>query len=144
MATKKEAKAEQEVLSLEEVQKQIAAMLAAAEAKAAEILDRAEEAAKKIDPNMEAADIALMKAADKAKGEELVEIKLFKDSGKYKDDVFVSVNGETIAIKRGERVKIKRKFVEVLDNSERQDYETSLLIEQKTGEYEAGVASGKL
>jgi hypothetical protein len=142
-STKKEAKAEQE-LTLEEVQKQIAAMLAAAEAKAAEILDRAEEAAKKIDPNMEAADIALMKAADKAKGEELVEIKLFKDSSKYKDDVFVSVNGETIAIKRGERVKIKRKFVEVLDNSERQDYETAMLIERKTGEYEAGVASGKL
>ena len=72
---------------------------------------------------------------DRAKGEELVEIKLFKDTGKYKDDVFVAVNGESIAIKRGERVRIKRKFAEVLDNSEHQDYETSRLIEAKSEEF---------
>ena len=50
----------------------------------------------------------------------------------YKDDVFVSVNGENCVIKRGERVKIKRKFAEILDNSEHQDYETAQLIEQKS------------
>lgn len=53
-------------------------------------------------------------------GDELVEVELFKDGGKYKNDVFVSVNNEHIQIKRGERVKIKRKFAEVLENSERQ------------------------
>lgn len=65
---------------------------------------------------------------------ELVEVKLFKDNNKYKDDVFVSVNGENCVIKRGERVKVKRKFAEVLDHSDMQDYETSLLIEKKSSE----------
>lgn len=72
---------------------------------------------------------------EKAYYEELVEVKLFRDNNKYKDDVFVGVNGETIAIRRGEKVKIKRKFAEVLDNSDLQDYETSLLIEKKSSEF---------
>lgn len=63
---------------------------------------------------------------------EEVEIKLFKDNGKYSQPLFVGVNGETIAIKRGEKVKIKRKFLEVIENSERQDYETALKIEAAT------------
>ena len=112
--------------NLAEVQAQIAQMLADAEAKAKEIVANA---AAQVNPKA-ADDEARAKkiAEDKARGEELVEIKLFKDTGKYKDDVFVGCNGETIAIKRGERVKIKRKFAEILDNSERQDYETAELI----------------
>ena len=66
---------------------------------------------------------------------ELVEVRLFKDNNKYRDDVYVSVNGENCAIKRGETVKIKRKFAAVLDNSDLQDYETSKLIEQKSNEF---------
>ena len=66
---------------------------------------------------------------------ELVEVKLFKDNNKYKDDVFVSVKGENCVIKRGEKVKIKRKFAEVLENSDLQDYETSKLIEKKSSEF---------
>lgn len=65
---------------------------------------------------------------------EYVEVKLFKDNGRYSDDVFVSVNGETCLIKRGERVKIKRKFAEVLDESDLQDYETAKLIERESSE----------
>ena len=53
-------------------------------------------------------------------GNELVEVELFKDNDKYKDDVYVSVDGEHIQIKRGVKVKIKRKFAEVLANSEAQ------------------------
>lgn len=71
----------------------------------------------------------------KAYWEELVEVKLFKDNNKYKDDVFVSVNGENCVIKRGVRVKIKRKFADVLDKSDMQDYETSMLIEKKSQEF---------
>lgn len=63
---------------------------------------------------------------------ELVEIKLFKDNGKYSSPLFVSVNGETVAIERGVRLQVKRKFVEVIENSERQDYETSLKIAKAT------------
>lgn len=36
--------------------------------------------------------------------------------------IFVSVNSETIRIKRGETVKIKRKFVEALNNASKQEY----------------------
>ena len=104
--------------SMEDVRAMVAAMLAEEKAKAAE----AEAQAK------------AQREQDAARMEELVEIKLFKDNGKYKDDVFVSVNGETIAIKRGERVKIKRKFAEVLENSDHQDQETARLIEEKSSE----------
>ena len=95
----------------------------------------AEEKAKAAEAEAEAEIQAkAQREQDAARMEELVEIKLFKDNGKYKDDVFVSVNGETIAIKRGERVKIKRKFAEVLENSDHQDQETARLIEEKSSE----------
>ncbi|MEG2857752.1 MAG: hypothetical protein RR994_03965, partial [Clostridia bacterium] len=42
--------------------------------------------------------------------DEKVPIKLFKDGKNYKDDLTVSVNGETIRIMRGLPVKVKRKF----------------------------------
>ena len=103
---------------MEDVRAMVAAMLAEEKAKAAE----AEAQAK------------AKREQDAARMEELVETKLFKDNGTYKDDVFVSVNGETIAIKRGERVKIKRKFAEVLENSDHQDQETARLIEEKSSE----------
>jgi 50S ribosomal subunit-associated GTPase HflX len=59
-----------------------------------------------------------------------------KDNSKYKEPVFVGVNGETWAIERGVRVPVPRKVAEVLDNSDKQDYETSVLIENKQKEYE--------
>ena len=66
---------------------------------------------------------------------ELVKVKLFRDNNKYKDDVFVAVNGENCVIKRGAEVEIKRKFADVLDKSDLQDYETSMLIEKKSSEF---------
>lgn len=54
--------------------------------------------------------------------EELVEITLFKDNDKYKDDVFVSINDEPpLAIKRGVPVKVKRKYKLLLEQSMSQD-----------------------
>lgn len=47
----------------------------------------------------------------------MVEIELMKDNDKYKDDVFVCVNGKSMQIKRGERVKIAKKYAEALDNA---------------------------
>lgn len=52
---------------------------------------------------------------------ELVEITLFKDTGKYKDDVFVAVNGVGMIVPRGKTVKIPRKYAIALKNSEAQD-----------------------
>ena len=119
-----------EELNLAAVQAEIRAMLAEAKAEAARIVEEAKAATAK-PGTMSAEEME----KHKAYMNEEVEIKLFKDSGKYKDDVFVSCNGETIAIQRGVRVKIKRKHAEILDNSEHQDYETAQLIEAKSDEF---------
>lgn len=130
MAEKKATEATKEI-DLAAIQAQIAAMLAEAKAEAAKIVEEAKAAAGGSVPGMSAEELA----AHKAYMNEEVEIKLFKDTGKYKDDVFVSCNGETVGIRRGERVKIKRKFAEILDNSEHQDYETAQLIERRADEF---------
>lgn len=132
MAVKEKA---ENSISLEEMQAQIAEMLASAKAEREEAARMLAEAKRMTDGTVLSEERKREIEEDRAKGEELVEIKLFKDTGKYKDDVFVAVNGESIAIKRGERVRIKRKFAEVLDNSEHQDYETSRLIEAKSEEF---------
>lgn len=114
MATTKKNDVVEETMSLADVQKQIADMLAAAKLEADRII---EEARKASGSKAMSAESAAERKAAYERGEELVEVYLFKDGGKYKDDVFVSCNGERIAIKRGERVKIKRKFAEILDHS---------------------------
>ena len=58
---------------------------------------------------------------DDAYYNEKVKIKLFKDNGKYKDDVFVAVNGIGMIVPRGKEVDIPRKYAIALQNSERQD-----------------------
>ena len=79
-------------------------------------------------------------AAEKAKAEaekyerylnEYISVKLFKDNDRYRDDVYVAVNGQNCVIKRGEWVKIKRKFALVLDASEIQDMKTAEFIERE-------------
>ena len=67
--------------------------------------------------------------------EKLVRFKAFKDNDKYKDDILVTVNGERCLIKRGERVKVKRKFVEVIRNGEAQDRATARKIESLEKEF---------
>lgn len=60
---------------------------------------------------------------------EKVKVKLFKDTGRYKDDVFVAVNGVGMLVPRGVEVEIPRKYAEVLMNSEKQ---ASFAIEYQT------------
>ena len=62
---------------------------------------------------------------------EYISVKLFKDNDRYKDDVYVAVNGQNCIIKRGEWVRIKRKFAMVLDASEIQDMKTAEFIERE-------------
>lgn len=62
---------------------------------------------------------------------EYISVKLFKDNDRYKDDVYVAVNGQNCIIKRGEWVKVKRKFALVLDASEIQDMRTAEFIEKE-------------
>lgn len=67
--------------------------------------------------------------------EELVPIYLFRDNEKYKDDVFVAVNGEGCLIQRGKQVMIKRKFAQVLQQSMEQDAKTADLITRQAEEF---------
>lgn len=129
--TKATETADNEPINLADVKAQVEAMLATAKAEAAKIIaDAKASVSGELTEEQKAA-----KAKDDAYWNELVEVKLFKDNNKYKDDVYVSVNGENCSIKRGERVMVKRKFAHVLDNSDMQDYETSLLIEKKSSEF---------
>ena len=121
-------------VNLADMQAQMEAMLA--EAKKAK-----EEAEKLLADAKASASGELTEEQKKANAKrkeywnELVPVELFKDNHKYKDDVYVSVNGENCVIKRGEPVMIKRKFDNVLANSKLQDYKTSNLIEKKSQEF---------
>jgi len=66
---------------------------------------------------------------------EYISVKLFRDNDRYRDDVYVAVNGQNCIIKRGEWVKIKRKFALVLDASEIQDIKTGEFMEREQSRF---------
>ena len=66
-----------------------------------------------------------------------VTIQLFKDSGKYKDDVFVAINGRRWQIKRGVPVQVPPEVARILEQSMRQDAATADLIDQKSSAFAA-------
>lgn len=68
--------------------------------------------------------------------DELVEIRLFKDGEKYRDDVIVAVNGKVWQIQRGVKVKVPKYVAEVLENSEMQDAKTADMIDKYTKNFE--------
>ena len=54
-------------------------------------------------------------------GEKMVKIHLFKDNGRYKDPVFVGINGKSWLIQRGVDVEVPESVAEVLEHSMQQD-----------------------
>ncbi|MBO5041435.1 MAG: hypothetical protein J6D87_00565 [Clostridia bacterium] len=72
---------------------------------------------------------------------EPVAVKLFRDNDRYKDDVYVAINGQNCVIKRGEWVKIKRKFAMVLDQSEIQDIKTAEMLEAEQNRFREAEAA---
>lgn len=74
-------------------------------------------------------------AVKKDKKPELVPIELFKDNGKYKDDVTVGLNGKLWRIKRGEVVYVPKEVREILDHSKVQDTHTSIMISDLENEF---------
>ena len=82
----------------------------------------------------DSAHLAQRAALDKMQKEqeawlnEYVEIKLFKDNERYKDDVYVAINGKNCVVRRGEWTRIRRKFAMLLDQSEIQDLRTAELM----------------
>jgi hypothetical protein len=69
--------------------------------------------------------------------EEMVTFTAFKDDGRYKDDIFVSVNGKRYIIKRGKEVTIPRSVYEVLMNSQKQNQAAYRLMEEQADKFEA-------
>ena len=69
--------------------------------------------------------------------EKMVKLKLFKDNGQYKDDVFVAVNGRTFQIVRGVEVEVPECVAEVLEHSEAKDRRTAELMERLESAYAA-------
>lgn len=67
---------------------------------------------------------------------EPVTIKLFKDNGKYKDDIYVCVNEHSYLIKRGVEVTVPRFVEQTLKNSLEQDEYVASLVEQLVSNYE--------
>ena len=64
-----------------------------------------------------------------SKNEELVEYTAPLLGTKDRKDVIVGVNGETIRIKRGVKVKIPRKFLKVLQQAADQEYAAYQVME---------------
>ena len=64
-----------------------------------------------------------------------VDFYAFKDGDKYKDDIFVAVNGKTFKIQRGQHVKIPRYVAAVLENGMDQDARTANLMENESDAY---------
>ena len=67
--------------------------------------------------------------------EELVEVELFFDGDKYKDDVIVYINGKAWQLQRGVPVKVPRFVKEVLDSSAKQDVATRRMVQKLTTDF---------
>ena len=65
-----------------------------------------------------------------------VTIMLFKDNGKYKDPLYVSVNGYNAQIQRGVPVEVPYYVKKHIEEMQTQDVNTALLIENHVKEYE--------
>ena len=81
--------------------------------------------------------MAEKKQAQDLTGEKLVKVRLFKDNERYKDDVFVAVNGRSYQIKRGEEVEVPESVAEVLERSQHQDEAAAWLMEQESSSFAA-------
>lgn len=113
----KAAKTEEELRA--EIRKEIEAEIAAkakGQAKAAAVAKAAYD--KENDPNRR------------------VKIKLFKDNGKYKDPLFVSVNSYRAAIPRGVEVDVPYFVAKHIEEMLAQDQQTAELITMYVAEYE--------
>ena len=70
-----------------------------------------------------------MAAVKKENNDEMVSIRLFSDNGRYKGDLFVSVNGVNYQIKRGVTVQVTPEVAEVIQHSEEQDAQSAARME---------------
>ena len=116
---------EKEKVTVEELRREIEALRSAYEAKLAAIALPDEEARAKTE---EENKFRAFLRAQETWLNEYVEVRLFKDNEKYKDDVYVAINGQNCVIRRGVWTRIRRKFAMLLDQSEIQDLRTAELM----------------
>ncbi len=131
---KEEVKSENEALlalieqQREELRKEREAFMAELEAfKAEKVAVKEVKASKPADDTKAANDYMRQR----------VTVRLFKDSGKYKGDVTVGVNGVFYKIKRGVNVSVPRFVAEILNQSYEQDLLAANMVDQLEEEYEA-------
>ena len=113
-----------EKITLQKLKKEMEAMREEYEKRLAGVAASAED----VKRTKVSADTDEMLKEQEAWLNEYVEIKLFKDNDRYKDDVYVAINGKNCVIRRGEWTRIRRKFAMLLDQSEIQDLRTAELI----------------
>nr|DAI52500.1 MAG TPA: V-type ATP synthase subunit E [Caudoviricetes sp.] len=112
-------------------------VLAEAKAQAAELLAEARAQAEALlSAARSQAEASPVGGPVPAAPEKMVRIRLQKDNWRYRDDVFVGVNGKGWLIKRGVPVEVPENVAEVLENSIRQDESTAMLIERESSKYE--------
>lgn len=80
--------------------------------------------------------MANMSKTASAADNNLVPVKLFRDSGRYTDDVFVCVNGHACIIKRGETVMVHPSVAEALKNAEEQRERAAMNSEKLQQDFE--------
>ena len=124
---------EKEKITLDVLQKEIASLRAEYEAKLAAIAEEKSEQEKQADA--QSAKFKQFLREQEAWLNEYVEVRLFKDNEKYKDDVYVAINGKNCVIRRGVWTRIRRKFALLLDQSEIQDLRTAELMEREAGRF---------
>ena len=124
---------EHETVTLEALKAQIEAMRAAYEAEIAALRD--EKQAELRETSAKSEKFKKFLREQEAWLNEYVEVRLFKDNEKYKDDVYVAINGKNCVIRRGVWTRIRRKFALLLDQSEIQDLRTAELMEREAGRF---------
>lgn len=65
-----------------------------------------------------------------------VKVKLFRDNGKYADDVVVSLNGMRYLVPRGVEAEVPEGVAEILENSQRQDDATDGMVRTLAQEWD--------
>lgn len=115
------------------------AINAIVEARIKAILDKKEE---DIKAKMSLSTPAEVKPAQDNYLEERVCVEVFRDNDKYKDDVFLQINGENCVIQRGKPVWIKRKFALLLDQSKIASYKAAQFQDKQAEELEKIKARG--
>ena len=73
----------------------------------------------------------------KAYYNEPVTFELFKDNDRYKDDVYVSVNGKRYQIKRGVKVTVPRYVKIAVDAADEQKHKADALVAELDGKDQA-------